>query len=52
MNYNDINQELNKIKGTHPRLVAFWKHYIYLKKSSLDESINNCLSQLKNINEI
>lgn len=52
MNYTDINKKLNRISGTHPHLAAFWKHYIYLKKLSLDKSINNCLTQLKDINEI
>jgi len=52
MNYKDINLKIDEIRNTHPRLAEFWKHYIYIKQRSLDESINKCLIQLKTINEI
>jgi hypothetical protein len=52
MNYTEINLELNKIKDTHPNLVAFWKHYINIKKNVFEKSIENCILQIDNVKDI
>jgi hypothetical protein len=45
----DIYSELDALITTHPNFVAIWKHYIELKKSSLETTIQTCKENIQNI---
>lgn len=47
MNFDEIINELNERKSTHPNISTIWSHYLHIKKQKLDKAISDAKHMLK-----
>ena len=49
---NYIYNELDALAMSHPNFVNIWKHYIELKKTSLETTLETCKDNIENIRNL
>jgi hypothetical protein len=47
--YSITQNDLDALAESHPNFVNIWKHYIELKKTSLETTLETCRKNIENI---